>query len=120
MKKLFALLLSLGTLSSVFAQKHDGPDWSRNDRSKEVYNQRDYSYSLKERDIQIQRVNRDFAMQVQSVRRDWRLKAFEKNRKIQKLERQRDQQIREINERFSRKKGRDYDDRSVYNNRGKY
>lgn len=120
MKKLFALLLSLGTLSSVFAQKHDGPDWARNNNSKEVYNSRDYSYNSKERDIQIQRINRDYAMQIQSVRRDWRLKAFEKNRRIEKLERQRDQQIREINERFSWKSGRSYDDRSVYNNRGRY
>jgi hypothetical protein len=117
MKKLFALLLSLGTLSSVFAQRHNEPGWPTSNKSKETYNSRDYSYSIRERDAQVQKINRDFNLQIHAVRKDRRLRGYEKDRRISMLERQRDQQIKQVYDRFSNQRGRDYDNRSVYNDR---
>lgn len=132
MKKIFILLLSLGTLTSVFAQQvhekgnrngsRDGAYGQTNGRS--VYNKNEqavnYSYNAKERDAEIKRINREFDEQIRSVRSNRRLRAAEKNRQIAMLERQRDQRIQQSSSRFTASRNTHFDDRVANNNGRRY
>lgn len=132
MKKIFALLLSLGTLSSVFAQQgrqndnryepRDAKYGNTNNRS--VYDNNahavNYSYSIKERDAEIKRINWEFDDQIKSVRKDRRLRPDEKNRQIAMLERQRDQRTQQVSSRYLASRNGHYDDRVVSNNNRRY
>lgn len=113
MKKLFALLISLGALSSVFAQDH-ARDINHNYPNSTVYNN-SKTYSSREKAAQIERINYDFARQIDFVQRDTRLSRREKKRQVSMLERQRDQQIHEVIARSSN--GRYDDGRYAQNNR---
>ena len=108
MKKIFALLISFGTLTSVFAQgghEKDNGNGSRDydykhQDNRNVYNNNEYdghySYSSKERDADIKVINHDYDDQIRSVRKDRRMRPDEKNRQIAMLDRQRDQRIQQI------------------------
>jgi hypothetical protein len=118
MKKLFALLISVGALSTTFAQDHLRDDRDRNHgySSSSVYN--NSNYSSRERDAQIERIKYEFARKIDFVRDDNRLRRRDKKREISMLENQRDQQIRETFARFSNSNA-GYDDRYARNN-GRY
>ena len=132
MKKIFTLLLGMGSLTAVFAQSGH----SRNDRNPSgdygngrpqnqpqggVYDRQDRhsdDYSMmRDRDAQIQRINWDFDNRIQSIKRDRFLRYGQKNRQIRMLENQRMEQIRQINDRFSRNKTVFYDNHS-YGSKG--
>jgi hypothetical protein len=115
MKKLFALLLAVGALSTTFAQDHSRDDRDRNYGypNGSVYN--NSNYSSREKDSQIERINYEFARKIEFVRNDNRLRRRDKKREISFLENQRDQQIQETIAGYSNRNGR-YDNRYARNN----
>ena len=132
MKKIFTLLLGMGSLTAVFAQSGH----SRNERnqpgdygygqsqSRTIYDKPDrrnddYSFN-RERDAQIQRINWDFDNRIQAIKRDWFMRNGQKMRQIRMLENQRMEQIRQTNERFSRSRTVFYDNRSYKSNGSRY
>ena len=132
MKKIFTLLLGMGSLTAVFAQSghssngrnQSGDHGYGQSQGKSIYDNSDhrndgYAFS-RERDAQIQRINWDFDNRIQAVKRDWYLRNGQKNRQILILENQRMEQIRQVSERFSRNKTVVYDNRSYKSNGRKY
>ena len=98
MKKLFALVFAIGAVTSVFAQRsYDRRDESRDvilgQQNRSVYNNNrgnDGYFSTRERDDQIERINRNYNWRIQSVRKDrhsrnaekklWRVKHLSRKR----------------------------------------
>lgn len=137
MKKLFTLLFTFGSLTSVFAQYNNenrprrdddnttyesrngkggysNPATDRNnDKRDNAYNDRRYneSYAMnsRERDFQIQKINRQFSYKISSVRGNRYLRAREKDFQIRNLERQRQDEIRNIENRYRGSRNRYYD-----------
>jgi len=110
MKKIFVLAFSLVATTAVFAQRgYDRRDESRdivlgqpnnrnvygNDRSNNGY------YSTRERDVQIQRINREYDRRIDAVKYDRYLRKAEKKRQIRFLENERDARIREVVQRYN-------------------
>jgi hypothetical protein len=122
MKKLLALVLAIGAVTSVFAQR----DYDRRDDSRDVIlgqqnpsvhnNNRsnDGYFSSRERDELIERINRNYHWKIQSVRNDRHLRNGEKRRQIRFLENERDAKIREVVERYN------YYNNNRNNKRGRY
>lgn len=114
MKKLFTILLAAGTVTFASAQSShsgnmgDGRESSRDvvlgQSNSNVYrgNSVDYtsSFSIRERDQQIQRINREFDQKIAAVKRDRHMRSNERSREIRILERQRDEQIRQVQQRY--------------------
>jgi len=109
MKKLFALVFAIGAVTSAFAQRsYDRRDESRDvilgQQNRPVYNNNrgnDGYFSTRERDDQIERINRNYSWRIQSVRNDRYLRHAEKKREIRFLENERDTKIREVVERYN-------------------
>src|ERR1044071_123728 len=133
MKKIFTLLFSIGSLTSVLAQqgqrdphnqsgKYEQPAYPSHDNKPVVsdktkdYNDYDnrsensYSFTGRERDFQIQKINREFDSRINAERNKRYLRPQEKRRQVEMLERERYQEIRNINDRFSNRKNGRYDD----------
>lgn len=119
MKKTFLLLLSIGTLTSVFAQEGR----SRDDRNAKdmvlgpkdhqpIYNntpvrddRRDVPYvDFRKRDEEIARVSNDFNRRIDAVQHNRWMRGWEKSRQIGQLQREKEQAIRDINARYDRQK----------------
>lgn len=120
MKKLLVLMLTLGALTTAFAQsgRHqnrypydNGKDvvlGPQNDRNWDNDRRDDdaYTFTARERDEQIRQINREFAWKIQAVKRDRYLRSWEKSRRIHMLEMQRDREIQEVKERYARSNNR--------------
>jgi hypothetical protein len=112
MKKVFALVIALGAMTAVFAQRgYDRRDDSRDvvlgQGNRNVYNNnnRGYhngSFTIRERDEQIQRIRREYNWKIESVQYDRYLRKAEKKRQVRFLENERDARIREVWERYNR------------------
>jgi hypothetical protein len=126
MKTLFALLLLLGPLTSVFAQSRkienarviiQDQDNRRNDDRRyddRRYNDRrndSYAMTGRERDQLIQRIRDDFRWKVRNVENSRYMRPAEKRRQIRALENEKDYKIRQVNERYFESRNR-YSDRS--------
>src|SRR4051794_32189943 len=104
MKKLFAVLFSIGMVSTVFAQSNRHIDYPSNSRdvvlgqnNRNIYNDNrydNYSFSDRERETRIAQVNREFDFRIQAVQRDRYLRNAEKKRQVRSLEIERAEQIR--------------------------
>ena len=127
MKKILTLAISLGALTAVFAQNgyskgnrgNNDPGYPNN---QQVYNNKDYSgrtnsYSLtaRDRDFQIERINREFDTKIMYVKRDRHLRNGEKKRQIRMLENERAQQIMQLNQRFSNQKSYNFNNHNDHN-----
>jgi hypothetical protein len=113
MKKVFALVFALGAMTAVFAQRgYDRRDESRDvilgQPNRNVYDEHrnDGYYSIRERDAQIQRINREYNLRIESVKHDRYLRKAERKRQIRILENERDARIREVIERYNYYNGR--------------
>lgn len=113
MKKVFALVIALGAMTAVFAQRgYDRRNESRDvvlgqQGNKNVYGKNNRSYndgymSAREREEQIQRIRRQYKWKIESVQHDRHLRKAEKKRQIRFLENERDARIREVWERYNR------------------
>ncbi len=119
MKKIITLLFFVGAFATSFAQydqrqnndngnrrddqyanssngQYDGHD--RNDRK--FYNNEN-SFSERDRDFQIAKINRDFNFQVQSIQNDRYMRHHERKVALRNAEYERDRQIQMINARFN-------------------
>jgi DNA-binding helix-hairpin-helix protein with protein kinase domain len=125
MKKIFTIILAVGTVTFASAQSssHDGK-WSSNDKgsSRDMvlgnhnsneyksnsYNYNPFSFSTGDRDEQIQRINREFDQKITEVKWDRHLRSRQKTKQITMLEKQRDEQIRQIQMHFSDSRDRNF------------
>ena len=133
MKKIFTLLISLCALTTVFAQNHRNGSYPQNDQNTFIVpdsrnsfpdkngdwnagnGRYDNSNSMmdRERDAQIQRINREYNARINAVNRKFFLSSFQKRRMINNLEMERNQKIREINMRSYNSRNRQIDDHSM-------
>lgn len=123
MKKIFALLIAVTTVGSVFAQSNR--TWDNRDDHRQaasVYDRNDNRYdndrfTAKERDAQIKRINYIFDQRIQAVNRDRRLKNGARKQEVRQLEEQRRNEIRKVNERYARQNNARYDRNDRNDNR---
>lgn len=122
MKKIFTILLAVGTVGFASAQSSHNSDFGRDQKgnSRDVilgqqgssihngntgtYNSN--SFGMKERDEQIRRINREFDQKIEMVKRDRHMRSYEKSRQIKMLERQRNDQIKDVQKRFDNKRNK--------------
>ena len=135
MKRILTLLFAVGVITTVQAQtsrsypndrsagrdvilgdRNDGI--GRDDRYEGRYeNNNRYSFSARERDKQIDRINRNYDKRIRQVERDRRLRSSERSYQIRRLEDQRRQEIREVWDRFQSRSHVHGDSRYNTNNR---
>lgn len=110
MKKVITLVVALGAMTAVFAQRgYDRRNESRDvilgQPDKGVYNNdRRYNngyYTIRDRDEQIQHIRREYNRRIELVRHDRYLRKSEKKRQIRFLENERDARIREVMHRYN-------------------
>ena len=125
MKKIITLLFSVGVFTTSFAQynhrqnnddrnfrtenKRDdhyanssngNRNFDRNDKDWRHFNKGN-NYSVKERDFQIEKINRDFDFQIRAIQSDRYLRRREKKAAIRNAKIERSRQIQMVNERFN-------------------
>ncbi|MBD0296616.1 MAG: hypothetical protein ICV84_15690 [Flavisolibacter sp.] len=137
MKKIITLLIAAGAFATAIAQtdsrseearrvilgpRQDYPTQNprdvvigRDDRSNDDNRYPGTYPSNTSRQREIDQINRDYDRKIQSIRNNRHLSAQEKERIIRDLERQRNQQIREVNDKYRR-----YEDDRRYNDRRRY
>ena len=126
MKKIFTLLLSVGFFATSFAQSgHQANDkksnqYVTNKEYKKIDSHRDnlYTFSAKERDMQIAKINNSFNLKVKSIVSNRRIKKSEKRVLIQKAQKEKGQQIDVVNAKFNSKFNAAFNDHAKqYDNR---
>ena len=114
MKKIFTLLFSVGAFATSFAQTGHQSNNKRNDQHvttksnadyKKFDDHRDniYSFSAKERDMQIAKINNDFNFKIKSIKGNHRIKRSQKKMWIQKIQSEKAQQIQAANAKYNSK-----------------
>lgn len=111
MKKIFTLLFALGGVAVAQAQyAHGYPDDRNRDRdvilgqrNESVYGNNSryaYSFSERDRDKQIDRINKDYDKRIRKIEKERRMSSYDKNYQIRRLEDQRRDEIRMVWDRF--------------------
>jgi hypothetical protein len=109
MKRVFTILIALGAVTIAQAQSSRSYPESRDrdvilgQRNERVYDNNSryaYSFSERERDQQIDRINREYDKQIRKMERDRRLRSSEKSYQMRRLEDQRRDEIRQVWERY--------------------
>lgn len=116
MKTIFTLLLSMVMFTAAFAQYGPNGKWNK-DKSDDAYGSNDnrgydpyskgaydhhkggygsYFFTPRERDIEIDRINREYRYRIESVRNKPFMGWFQKKRIINNLEAERDEQIARV------------------------
>ena len=112
MKKIFTLLFSAGIAATSFAQSgsHQNADkksnqYVTNTEYKKIDTHRDniYTFTSKERNIQIEKINRDFNLKAHSIKSNHRIDKRTQKRLIQKAKLEKTQQINAVNAKFNSK-----------------
>ena len=122
MKKILTLLLAAAMFSSAFAQYDPKDDWDKNNdgdvyakdgkhRHDDDRNKGGYYFTTRERDMQIEQINREYDYRIQSVKNKFFMSWYQKKRQIEFLKDQRDREINMVYARFN-------DRRNKYNNYG--
>ena len=122
MKKIFTLAVAVTIFTSTFAQYKDGgrrddnynkgKDASWNDNGYKKDNDRfndSYSFSMRERDMQIAQINRDYDYKIREVKSRWFMPRFKKEEMIRVLNYQRQDEINRVYAKFSDRRNH-YDD----------
>jgi hypothetical protein len=106
MKQIFTLLICVGAFTTSFAQYRSG-----HDNGRYAYDQKNHfdRSHFESRDLQIEKINREFDFKINTIQHDWRLRRHQKKVAIRDLERERARQIQIVNARFRDWK-RDHDD----------
>lgn len=130
MKKIFTLLILLGAVVAVRAQSSSRPYpndrynsrdvilGDRNDGRYENNRRYTYSFTARERDQQLDRINRSYDQRIRQVERDRRMRSYERNAQIRRLEEQRRDEIRQVWEHFRSSNNLQNDNRYPSNRRG--
>ncbi len=123
MKKIITLLFCVGAFTVSFAQYNHQRNDDRNYRSEnnrdgqyanssgdnrnydrdrnDGYYNRENIFSARERDFQIEKINRDFIFRVKEIQNDCYLRRREKKAAIRNAEIERSRQIAMVNDRFN-------------------
>jgi hypothetical protein len=122
MKKIFTLLVSVTLFASAFAQYRTGGDKDFGNKGRDgVYNDgykkgndRDrgdnyYSFSMRERDMQIAQINREYDRKIMEVRNRFFMPRYKKEQMVYQLNDQRNFEIKKVYARFSSRDNH-YDD----------
>lgn len=119
MKKIFTLLVTVTIATSVFAQ-YNKPN-NQNDftpgKKEVIYNDHRfgnddrhgnhfYSFSAKERDMQIFRINREYDKKIQNVKSRLFVTRFKKEQMIRALNNQREDEIKMLYRKFNDRNNR--------------
>jgi hypothetical protein len=132
MKKVFTILLAVGTVGFASAQSNSqkgtwsqdhgnskdaafGRTASNNAYKANTGSYGSYSFSARERDAEIQKIRRQFDQKINAITRDRHLRAAQKAKQIRMLEKQRDEQIQQVQWRFSSSQNRHSDNHSNRN-----
>ncbi|MDE3182206.1 MAG: hypothetical protein KGM16_02195 [Bacteroidota bacterium] len=117
MKKIFTLLFATGIFAASYAQGKHGHDgnYGRNDQyttnghydnrdhdryDRNIYDQRDHSYA-NQRQMQMERINREYNYKVMSIQRNWYMTYRQKRLAIRDAKNERNYQIQMMNRRFN-------------------
>ena len=110
MKRILTLAIALGAIVSANAQFAHTYPADRNDSrdvisgSNQPYEKtaryNTYNFSERERDMQLERINRDFELRIRQVQYDRWMRSNEKRYQVQRLEDQRREEIRQVWDRF--------------------
>ena len=119
MKKMFTLLLSVGFFATSFAQNNrqqNDNNYGRNDRDiiassasnsnvygrddHGMYDNRNNSFA-RERDAQIDRINRDFNYKIMAIQNNRYMRNHQKKLQIRDLTYERDRQLQMVNGRYN-------------------
>lgn len=124
MKKIFTLLLSTGIITVAVAQDTYHNDWNKNNgygkpggvtmkdnRSTSDKDRFDKdSYFMKQKmDMEIDRINDEFNRKIQGVQRNFFLSRIQKERKVRKLEDQRQDKIKDVYRKYHFNYDHDFD-----------
>lgn len=143
MKKIFTLLVAVGMFTLAEAQPGTRDNRQPDQRNNQQTDQRDYNngygnqkditinhnpydkddrygndrFSMeRKRDMEIAGINREYDYKIQRVRNNFFMGRYEKERQIRFLQEQRQREIRRVYDRYSDRRGHDYD-RDDHSNR---
>lgn len=119
MKKIFTLLFATAMLSTAFAQYGQKGQRQGNkqndvyasngnhgyDKPGKSYNDW-YVFTPRERDIQIGQINQEYDYKINRVKHQFLMGWFQQKRQIMLLEKQRDNEIQAVNQKFNDRKNR--------------
>lgn len=133
MKRILTLLIAVSAISAAQAQSSRsfpsdrnasrdvilGDRYDRNDRDGRYENNTRYSYSFstRDRDKQIDRINKDFDKRIRQVEHDRKMRSSEKSYRVRQLEAERRNEIREVWDRFQNRNNTYSDNRYKTDNR---
>ena len=114
MKRILTLLFAVGAFTVINAQgSRSYPDdrygrdvilgdRNNSDRNDRIYENSRYTYSFsaRERDKQIDRIERNYEKRMRQVERDRYLRSYEKSAQVRRLEEQKRQEIVQVWERY--------------------
>lgn len=119
MKKIFTLIFSIALISTAWSQRSN-EDWnnqtdgySKNDNR--VYRHNDYGnsgfyyFTPRERDMMIDRINRNYDYKINNVKNQFFMNWIHKKRQIRNLDMQRNYEIQAVNDKFNSRRNRFYD-----------
>ena len=128
MKKVFTIILAFAAITSASAQwqsKNDDRNrrdddyvynknhkYEKNDGRgifKDKRNEENSSYSVRERDAEINRINREYAARINRIENASYLKKGERNKQIRRLEQERKEEIRIVYSRYENRRDRNND-----------
>jgi hypothetical protein len=137
MKKIFTLMVAAGMVTFASAQQGAQKSNPFKDNKKDVQYTSSkpaqqpafekgrtsgydtYSFSIREKDAQIQKINREYDQKIAAVRKNRRMRDQEKSKQIRMLEMQRKQEIAAVQSRWEKSNHRD-NDRGQGRNQGHY
>lgn len=127
MKKIITILLAAGTFAVSSAQpgqkngsyndsknskQPTGVDYAYqspgNNNNKSV-GYENSSFSFREKEMQLQRINREYDQQIAYIRKNRRMNAWEKSKQIKTLENQRRYEISKVQYRYEKNNRKDFD-----------
>ncbi len=118
MKKIFTLLFTTAVLSTAFAQ-YGQRDQGNRGKENDVYVANDnrgfdkhdkgygyggYVFTAREKNMQIEQINQEYAYKIRSVKTKYFMSWFKKKRIIDNLEAQRNAGICQVNDKFNNPK----------------
>ena len=127
MKKIFTVLLAAGTFAvssaqpgqkngsyndSKNAKQSTGVDYAYqspgNNNNKSVAYENS-SFSFREKEMQLQRINREYDQKIAYVKKNRRMNSWEKSKQIKTLENQRRHEISQVQYRYKKNNRKDFD-----------
>ena len=116
MKKVFTFFVFFILIAVSFAQYNPGDEGNHGKKRNAVYSDRfkkdkdgrwkAHAHWKKERDMQVDRINREYDGKIQSVKNRWFMGHAKRQRLVNRLEEQRREEIRRVYEKFNNRHSR--------------